>query len=608
MYQKCDIVVIDSGLNTKHSFFKNQTCKGISIIFDEGAGNYSINDNFEDNIGHGTAVYYLLKKCIKEADVFVLKLFDKNTEPDVMSIIFALEYVYANIDCRIVHLSSGITRCDELGLLRSACDKLKGKGTIIVSAFDNTGAISYPAAFDSVIGVDWSLSCKRIGDFEYVENSPVNIRAIGTEQRVAWLNNDYMMVSGSSFAAPHITAEIIKIIDGSEIKHEDVLYALKLKAKKIYPSQPHIEQDWLFEINSAAVFPFNKEIHSVARFSNLLKFDLYSIYDIKMLGNVGKSLSQIFNNYQKENDLVVNNYDKMNWNGSFDTFILGHIRELSELFDRDFTKEIIKNCIEYKKNLVCFDDLSLYQNEITNLKKAGMKVYYPSITYENVPQNRFGKLRQMGKPVIAIMGTSSKQGKFTLQLILREMFLKSGYKVGQLGTEPSALLFGMDAVYPMGYDSTVTIQGWPAIKVMNHFIGCIEDKNPDIIIVGSQSQTIHYSTGNLLLYSLYNIEMLLACEPDIVILCVNYSDDFAYIQKTISFLEIYQETKVNALVLYPVSKNLRWSVLGNNLVMTDIAELELKANELKQAFSLPVYILGVDEDMGELFQNCVNYF
>ena len=109
------------------------------------------------------------------------------------------------------------------------------------------------------------------------------------------------------------------------------------------------------------------------------------------------------------------------------------------------------------KKYFCFDSLEDYQGECDKLNKIGRKVYFPDILRENIPQNYFGKLYSIGKPVLMISGTGSQQGKFSLQLKLRDRFKQEGYRVGQLGTEPSSLLFGMDEVFPCGYGSKVKL-------------------------------------------------------------------------------------------------------------------------------------------------------
>ena len=85
-----------------------------------------------------------------------------------------------------------------------------------------------------------------------------------------------------------------------------------------------------------------------------------------------------------------------------------------------------------------------------------------------------------------ISGTGSQQGKFSLQLKLRNKFIQGGYKVGQLGTEPSSLLFGIDEVFPSGYGSVVNLSEEEIISRVNSQMHSIEEKNPDIILVGTQ--------------------------------------------------------------------------------------------------------------------------
>lgn len=91
---------------------------------------------------------------------------------------------------------------------------------------------------------------------------------------------------------------------------------------------------------------------------------------------------------------------------------------------------------------MCMDNASDYLSELRVLKDSACKVYFPKIANQIFPRNQFGKLYLVNKPVICVAGTSSSQGKFSLQLSLREKFISAGYRIGQLGTEPTSLLFG----------------------------------------------------------------------------------------------------------------------------------------------------------------------
>ena len=54
-----------------------------------------------------------------------------------------------------------------------------------------------------------------------------------------------------------------------------------------------------------------------------------------------------------------------------------------------------------------------------------------------------------------MVGTNSSQGKYSVQLYFRRRLREVGYKVGQLGTEPSAVLFEMDEMFHCGYNQQI---------------------------------------------------------------------------------------------------------------------------------------------------------
>lgn len=599
---KTDIVLIDSGVNANHPMLNECEISGINLT---GQGELF---NIEDQIGHGTAIYYLLHKFAPNANILPIKLFDKDFSTTVEKLIYALEYVYNNIECKIIHLSNGVTYCDDIPCFYEICNKIEKKNIIIVSAFDNGGAISYPAAFPNVIGVDWSKNCNRFSDYEYLEGSIVNFRGIGTEVRVPWLEDTFNLVGGSSFATPYITALVYSCVESGMRDRGEICQKIRLEAKRQYTMTTHLPIDKPFSIESAILFPFNKEMHSLLRYEDLLCFNIEKICNCKYLGNINKSVTEATKG-SLISDRIICDYENLDWDSEqFDCFVLGHTAEIGRVSQKNYIEEIIAKCIKHKKNLYCFDDLSMYAYRADEFAEAGIKIFYPHIVPENVPNENCGKLRHIGKPVIGIFGTSSRQGKYTLQLALRKRFLEDGYKVGQLGTEPTAPLFGFDACYSMGYSSTVQICGIDAISVINYLMGEIEDTNPDIILVGAQSQTIPFNTGNVDLYTLYNQELLLACEPDICLLCVNYYDEIGYIRRTIQFIESFVETHVIALILYPVERNLRWSVFGNTVISIGKEDLQKKTEQLSLETGIPTFILGDDESVNALYDRCISNF
>lgn len=137
--------------------------------------------------------------------------------------------------------------------------------------------------------------------------------------------------------------------------------------------------------------------------------------------------------------------------------------------------------------------------------------------------------------------------------------MQKGYSVGQLGIEPTSKLFRFDEVFPIGYNSVVSTSGADSISILNNLIYNIEEKQPDIIISGSQSNIIPRQIRNLKDIPYNGYEYLLGINPDCAIVCVNYEDDIDFIKRTIDYVQGLTQTVVLSIVLFPLKKNLTWS-------------------------------------------------
>lgn len=247
----------------------------------------------------------------------------------------------------------------------------------------------------------------------------------------------------------------------------------------------------------------------------------------------------------------------------------------------------------------------ILKDQIDNAK--GYNIFCPYVNSDMLPQNTYGKLYHINKPVLGVFGTGSKQGKFTLQMILRNYFQNDGYKVGHIGTEPSALLFGCEKVYPMGYENSVDIKGFDSISLLNKYMYDIADDS-EIIIVGSQSNTVPPLMGNQCYYTTKQIEFLMGTQPDAVILCFNAHDDEGYISRTINTIENLIETKVIASVMFPLKLKPGWA--GINGVMEKVTENDKENYKryLKDKHDIPMFLLDNEKSLEDLYNNCINYF
>ena len=199
----------------------------------------------------------------------------------------------------------------------------------------------------------------------------------------------------------------------------------------------------------------------------------------------------------------------------------------------------------------------------------------------------------IGKPILAIVGTGSKQGKFTIQLGLRKELLNRGFSIGQLGTEPTAELFGMDCVYPMGFESSVHVRGFESVYAVNQMMGLIEQKNPDLIIVGSQAHSVPFQAGGLVEYPIPQHEFLLGVQSDAYILCVDDQSPIDYIERTVKYLESLAGGKVIAIVISPLSITYRWSTINNDMSLIKRHKIIAIKKSLSEHFeNIPVITIN----------------
>lgn len=592
--KKVKVAILDSGIN---QIFDNKiNC--ISLLGDKDTNDY---------LGHGTGVsHIIISNC--NAEVIMIKI--TNLEENLYSkdLILGLEYIYENLDVDIINLSLGTIHSELKEELKDICDKIISKGIIIVSSFSNDGSISYPAGFKNVIGVDVNKNIYNIKEYEYIEGGIINIRGANIKQYLPYNKDKIQYVMGTSFIAPYITAKISNYIENGITKLEDIKENLKSDAKRIIYNTDYEVINNSFEIKKAVLFPFNKEIRNILKFNNLTKFEINGVFDFKFMKTINKTCDNSTKSYVKS-DLKILSFDNINWEDSFDTFILGHVKEVSILNKKDYIELILKKCINHNKNIFAFDDLSNYNDLLNLMLEKNLKFYYPTIKNNNIPNNLFGKLYNINVPVIGIFGTSSKQGKFNLQLRLRELFLKDGYNIGQIGTEPNSLLFGMDFVYHNGYHSNIYIDTSDEIKLLNYMIYELEENNKEIIIVGGQSNITYYGGNNLCYMPTSQHSFLLGTRPDVVILCVNVYDDIEYINRSIKYIEGTINSKVIGIVISPIKEGNTDSTLVRKIELLNKEEINNFKNKLKSIFNNIVLInLLSENEVLILYDTIIEYF
>ena len=598
MDKRIVIAIIDSGIKKSHPLFRNDYIE--EYLYQEETNSFIETDKSDCKMfGHGTAIYSIIRECRQFARIINIRLLGIEFGIEEDELCSVLLSVSRSFRPNIINLSAGTTICNNKNKLYNTCCEVLKNGSIIVSAFDNDGSYSFPASFNNVIGVVSMSNCKKRNEIVYIDDSIVNIGAKGDLQRVAWINPDYITISGNSFACAHVTVQIADLIRTTNITDLNVI---KEKLKVISVNEynfNNVERQSVvpFEIKKAVLFPFNKEMHSIIRFQELLSFEISDVYDIRYSSNIGASTNHLLKINHK--NYTIKSIDNIDWN-TFDTLIIGHMNEINIITGSNkIEAEIINNAISKKKNIYSF-------GEIDNIEYN--KYYCPVITKDHLPRNRFGMLYRISKPVLAVMGTSAKQGKFTLQLELRKKLIDLSYNVGQIGTEPSSLLYGIDYSFPIGYDSSVHISGQETVIYLNNIINTLCDKENDIILVGSQSGTVPYEMNNTKSINFAQYDFLLGVQPDAVILCVNPYDEIDYIDRTVRFIESIVQCKVISIIVFPMTVNNSEASFMKQKIKITKSEFEDIKGKLEHNNNIPVYCLDSESCTSALVNSIVEFF
>lgn len=574
------VAVIDTGLSPLSPV---SSCVIDSYALYQGTSGWEIHKTLiEDFVGHGTAVSYILWNTNKNIDITIFRICNNELNVDESGLVKVLEFIYKNIEIDIINISAGVTYLYDYTAINDICSKLTKKGVIIVSAFDNNGAVSFPAALDSVVGVDVKNDVKK-DEIIYVENGKFNLLVSDRYYRTLWLNTK-TIIKGTSFACAHISgllaAKVGYYSDVVPMIHSICSKTISLKKRKKF-IKPN------FNIRRAIVFPINKESHALLRFKDKLNFELVGAYDDRLSGKVGKS---IFGE-------IVKSFDDIDWQENFDTIILSCVSDLTALTRRNYVEEILSKSKYFGKNVYSFEPLPLSDESI----------YYPYIEKNNVPIENDLKLYKVTIPVVGVVGTSSKQGKFTMQQKIIYQLTQLGYDVGSIITEPSGYLFNADYVFHFGYHANLNLSPSEYIATLNEMIFEVQLKQKDIIITGCQSGVIHYNNSHINEFAISQYSFLLGTLPDVFILCVNPHDDFDYIKKTIDFLNSIDEGKVKAIVVFPMKAIATLSGIGYKIEQVDNNEYSRIKNELEQQFNLPVFSMN-DNDTSQICSLIIDEF
>ncbi len=146
------VVVIDSGVHAAHPHV-GSVAGGVGI---DAAGH--VHDDFVDRVGHGTAVAAAIREKAPEAEIWIVKVFDRELAASAHVLVTAIDWALAH-NAHLVNLSLGTANPAHEAVLTDAVTRARAAGVWIVAAAEQDGTRWLPGALDGVVSVtlDWAL-------------------------------------------------------------------------------------------------------------------------------------------------------------------------------------------------------------------------------------------------------------------------------------------------------------------------------------------------------------------------------------------------------------------------------------------------------------------
>ncbi len=610
------VAIVDSGIVPNHPKV-GPVAGGVGLAMGpDGTIRYSA--DHADCAGHGTACAGIIRRKAPQAALYSIRLFDASLQADSRLLMAAIEWALAE-GMDLINLSLGTTEVTHRDALERLCQQAADQGILLVAAEHEEGRASYPAHLPQVIGVG-AGKVRGLYQYHYRPEATIECIARGDAQRLCWLEPPEIMTAGTSFAAPHITGIVALIREAHpNADLEQVRQLLHTHAQPESTSRsspqpvalPQAEESFAW-IQKAALYPYNKEMHTLMRGRDLLGFEIVGIGDPIGKGltgqDAGKALGLPPAGFKVAPRLAAA------LQGA-DTLILGYVDELGRIRKKDVLREAVQVALD--QGVHVFSLLALPREHYADLyeqaEAKGLKLYYPALSAQDAQQtlSSASQYPPVDVPVVAVLGTSSQQGKFTLQLALRRRLLALGYRVGQLGTEHHAALFGMDATFPMGYAASVEmpLDGYTPyldakLREVNH------RQRPHLIVVGSQSGTVPYNVSEPETHTLPTVAFLMGVKPDACLLVVNSIDSDDYIQDTIDGIRALCHAPTLLLAMSDKEKHVREAYGRTSIKPRPLSEEDSrrKLRHLAQTFKRPAVSIASQADAHKAVEVVLDYF
>ena len=199
------VAVIDSGVHATHPHV-GSVAGGMGID-DTG----TIHDDYVDRLGHGTAVAAAIREKAPDAEIFAIKVFDRELAATGQALVTACEQALA-LNAHVVNMSLGTQNAEHEQALAAVVGRLRESGAVVIAAGEQAGIRWLPGSLLGVwsVSLDWTVprgACR----IDRLNQTGASFRACGFPRPIPDVPPERNL-QGLSFAVANVTGIVAKLL------------------------------------------------------------------------------------------------------------------------------------------------------------------------------------------------------------------------------------------------------------------------------------------------------------------------------------------------------------------------------------------------------------
>lgn len=206
-----DVAIVDSGVEGEHPDVGG-LASSVALSYDASAPDQvRVEDGpHEDLFGHGTAIASVVRALAPDCRLHSVRVLGDRLTGRGPVFAAGLRWAVEH-GMHVVNLSLSTGKEEYHGLFHDLADEAYFRGVSLVCAVNNAPVPSYPSQYAAVLSVAAHLG-RDPERFDYNPEPPVEFGAPGIDVEVAWRGGTRLVATGNSFAAPHITGLVARLL------------------------------------------------------------------------------------------------------------------------------------------------------------------------------------------------------------------------------------------------------------------------------------------------------------------------------------------------------------------------------------------------------------